>query len=218
MDMSREEFIKPYIVALYKETRIKEDTELSINELASLYELPRDPYFESKAGTAISNKGWVSPEFSTLTADSRMRITFAGETSAEILRQQGSDPKRKDGIRPKAVTSDGLPEGLGIPASDRVVSLTDNQIEAVEPQLNDLIEIVRGNNDDVDGDAFKPRILGQLRAGWELIRSGSVRVFLLEQALLTALGELIARYKEGIIVNLATDLLKYLAIVIAAAS
>jgi|GEM_PF-4189878 len=82
-----------------------------------------------------------------------------------------------------------------IPASDRIVSLNDNQIKGLEQPLAEVIEAVEKTNGDPDVPGFRERVLGQLRAGRELIRAGTIKSYLLYTVLLSALTEVAARNK-----------------------
>lgn len=108
-------------------------------------------------------------------------------------------------------TEEPLASGLGlpIPASDRVVTISHNQQAAVEPPLATLIDDVRSDNEALP-DGVKERLLGQLRAGQELIRSGSVRAYLLYHTLIRGLMELVARYRGRAIAVAAERLVELL--------
>jgi hypothetical protein len=101
-------------------------------------------------------------------------------------------------------------DGVPVPASDRIVSLNHNQIDDVTEPLSDLIQQVEQTNGDPDHPGFRERVLGQLRAGRELLRAGSFRVYFLYTLLLTALAELIARHKGTAIAATAETLLQLL--------
>ena len=100
-----------------------------------------------------------------------------------------------------------VPEGVAVPASDRVVSLSHNQsgeLDDVSTQL--ILEIEKENA--IDGDAsLRARILGQIKAGRELIRAGVFSIHLLQEALLTTLGGLIEKYSGTLIGETAKALL-----------
>ena len=97
-----------------------------------------------------------------------------------------------------------------VPASDRIVTLTDNQqveLEAVSTQLIDAVE----KENAIDGDStLRQRILGQLKAGRELIRAQTLRAYLLYETLVSALGQLVDRYKGHAIGIAAAKLLELL--------
>ncbi|MBB3860442.1 hypothetical protein GGQ88_001708 [Novosphingobium hassiacum] len=82
-----------------------------------------------------------------------------------------------------------------IPASDRIVSLSHNQVAELENPLSEVIDAVEKTNGDPDSPGFRERVLGQLRAGRELIRAGTIKSYLLYTVLLSALAEVAARNK-----------------------
>lgn len=94
-----------------------------------------------------------------------------------------------------------------IPASDRIVSLIHNQQTELENSTTELIETLEAEN-SIDGDSsLRQRVLGQLKAGRELIRAQSFSAYLLHQTLMTALGGLIEKYKGQAIGETAKKLL-----------
>jgi hypothetical protein len=96
------------------------------------------------------------------------------------------------------------------PASDRIVTLSHNQQVDLESASTDLIETVEKEN-SLDGDSgLRQRILGQIRAGRELIRAQVLSAYLLYQTLVAALGRLITRYKGHAIGIAAAKLLELL--------
>lgn len=96
---------------------------------------------------------------------------------------------------------------IEIPASDRLVRPSHNEVAEIEHPAAELLEALERDNGDPDNLGFRERILGQIKAGRELIRAGEFRAYLLYQTLLAALGELISRYKNPAIVALANALL-----------
>ena len=94
-----------------------------------------------------------------------------------------------------------------VPASDRVVTLQHNQIVEIAEPLTQLIEQVEGSNGDPDVPGFRERILGQLKAGHELLKSGVFRAYFLYSILLTALNELVSRHRGKAIAVAAEALL-----------
>jgi hypothetical protein len=101
--------------------------------------------------------------------------------------------------------------GIGsVPASDRVVSLIDNQKIEMDASATELIDLVEKQN-AIDGDqSLKQQIIGQLKAGRELIRAGVFKLALIEQSILTLLSGLIEKYGSQAIGNAARKLLDLL--------
>lgn len=101
-------------------------------------------------------------------------------------------------------------EANGVPASDRVVSLSHNQQAQIEASVDEVVGGLQEEN-SVDGDsALRQRFLGELRAGRELIRAQSVRAYLLYETLFRLLGTLIERYKGQALGEAAKKLLDLL--------
>lgn len=105
---------------------------------------------------------------------------------------------------------DNLASELVAPASDRVVSFSDNQIEQLDVQTTEIIEAVASQNQVGDTTGIREIILGQLKAGRELIRAGSFKLHLMELALFESLRFLATKYEREAIGVLATTLLELL--------
>lgn len=98
---------------------------------------------------------------------------------------------------------------LGVaPASDRVVSFSDNQITELDGKTTELIDAVSSQNQVDENPGLRELILGQLKAGRELLRAGTCRVYLIELTLIQSLKFLAARYEEQAISALATVLIE----------
>ena len=94
-----------------------------------------------------------------------------------------------------------------VPASDRIVSLDHNQISDADAQVSELITELEKDNGDPENPSLRVRLLGQLRAGRELIRAGEFKAYLLYEVLIKALAELVDRYGNETIKALANALL-----------
>jgi hypothetical protein len=95
-----------------------------------------------------------------------------------------------------------------IPASDRIVTLSDNQRTKLEASTSDLIDQLAKNN-AVDGDdALQTRFLAQLSAAKELLRAQSVRAYLFYQLVVEVLSRLIKTYGTTALGKAATKLLE----------
>lgn len=93
------------------------------------------------------------------------------------------------------------------PASDRVVTLSDNQSKDLESKASSLIQEFEKEN-SVDGDlGIRAKILGQLKAGRELLIAGVFSTHALFFTLITALSSLAKRYEKETIGALASVLL-----------
>lgn len=98
-----------------------------------------------------------------------------------------------------------------VPASDRIVTFSDNQISDLDGKVTSVIDAVTGQNQINDIPGTRELVLGQLKASRELIRAGSVRLYILEIALIRTLKTLAQRYEKEAIGALATALLSALA-------
>jgi hypothetical protein len=107
-----------------------------------------------------------------------------------------------------------MDEAIGLdqaPASDRIVTLTDNQAEVLKGKTAELIEAFQKEN-AVDGEVgLRARIIGQLKAGNELLMSGIFSVQAMIFTMVSALNFLAKRYEKEIIGALASALLVELA-------
>ena len=104
--------------------------------------------------------------------------------------------------------SDAATDLVGpIPASDRIVTINHNQISETDRSVSELVDELESDNGDPEQPGLRERLLGQIKAGRELIRAGEFRAYLLYETLARALSELISRYKNPTIVALANALL-----------
>ena len=94
----------------------------------------------------------------------------------------------------------------GIPASDRVVSLNHNEVGEFDRAASEVISAVSARNELDETPGLRELILGQLSAGRELIRSGCVRLCLLQVTLIDTLNFLAVRYEKEAIGALASAL------------
>jgi hypothetical protein len=95
-----------------------------------------------------------------------------------------------------SLSDDSSPEATRIPASDRVVTLSHNQLNDLEAASSEIIDAVSAEN-AIDGDSsLRQRVVGQLKAGRELIRAQTLNAYLLYSTLMTILGGLIQKYRD----------------------
>lgn len=126
--------------------------------------------------------------------------------------------KALDGLRARVAETGSL-ESLqqvsasmqDAPASDRIVSFSDNQVVEVEAKASELIEAVASQNQLDEEPGLREVILGQLKAGRELIRAGSFRLYVLQITLIESLHFLAKRYEREAIGALAASLITALA-------
>lgn len=105
-------------------------------------------------------------------------------------------------------------QNVAIPAADRTVTLSHNHQEELESATTALVDAVERENSVDDDSSLRQRIVGQLRAGRELVRAGVFSAQLLHQTLMILLGGLIEKYKGRAIGETAKQLwallLKYI--------
>jgi hypothetical protein len=92
-------------------------------------------------------------------------------------------------------------------ASDRVVLFSDNQRNDFEGLASEVIDAVSAQNHVSDESGIRELIIGQLKAGRELIRAGCTRLYLLELTLIQTLRFLVKRYEREAIAGLAAALI-----------
>ncbi len=114
-----------------------------------------------------------------------------------------------DGPTPNAGVDPSIEiDAVSIPASDRIVRLDHNQSSEFDVDISNLVDQLEGqDNGDPDHPGLRERLLGQLKAGRELIRAGEFRAYLLYEVLVRALGELIDKYGNPTIKAMANALL-----------
>lgn len=104
-----------------------------------------------------------------------------------------------------------------VPASDRIVTLSDNQVLELDTATTEIIDAVTSQNQIGESPGLRELFLGQLKAGRELIRSGSAKAYLIQITLIDTLVYLAKRYENEVIGGLAAALvealLKYFGIV-----
>jgi hypothetical protein len=97
-----------------------------------------------------------------------------------------------------------------IPASDRIVSLSDNEQTELEAASSELIEVVEQAN-GIDGDpTFRQIVLGQLKAGRELIRAQIFNAQIMHFIVMETLRNLKSRYEAHVIGAAAATLIELL--------
>ena len=97
-----------------------------------------------------------------------------------------------------------------VQASERLVTLTHNQQLEIESAATTVIDELSKEN-SIDGDAsLRDQMLGQLRAGRELIRAQFVKAWLLEQTVCSVLNSLVHRYGDKALGEVAKKLLDLL--------
>jgi hypothetical protein len=111
----------------------------------------------------------------------------------------------------EAVEITDLVEADIVPASDRMVTLSHNQIAELDEGASKIISEIEALN-SIDGDhGLRSHILGGLMAGRELIRAGAFKIYAIEFTLIESLKFIAKRYERETIGALAAVLLSALA-------
>lgn len=95
----------------------------------------------------------------------------------------------------------------GIPAADRMVSLTHNQFKEIDEPTGELLEQLEKDNGIPDNPGLKERLVGQVRAGRELLRAGEFHLDAFKSTMVSGLQEVQARYGDHAIGAAASALL-----------
>lgn len=98
-------------------------------------------------------------------------------------------------------------KSMNAPASDRVVTLSHNQVESFDEPTSEIITAIERENTIADHPGLRELIIGQLRAGRELIRIGVFKAELLHMTLVVGLKMLVEKYGDHAIGALASKLL-----------
>ena len=159
--------------------------------------------------------GYTRRVLRSLADDGLIKIDAYDESSPEhytltdegIARSENISSLQNLKARFALMERNDIGSSISVPAADRVVKLNHNQVEQVERPIGEIVSALEKDNGDPDQPGFRERILGEIKAGRELIRAGEFRAFLLYETLVRALGELIKRYKNPAIVALAEALL-----------
>jgi len=182
------------------------------------------PWMAQQGAIAKEGDAYTGTYYKLLIGQKRevLRKYLATQPIAKRIRTLRSDAlgralKRlaEEGGWPEQVSSPTQPEDVGtiavsVPASDRIVTLSHNQSEEIEAATDAVIDELQGAN-GIDGDAdMRARFLGQLRASKELVRSQSIRAYLLYETAVGVLGALVERYKDHAIAEVAQRLLDLL--------
>lgn len=103
-----------------------------------------------------------------------------------------------------------------VPAADRLVSLSHNEQSEFDERTSEIIDAVDDLNVIEGAPGFREVIIGQLKAGRELIRAGSFKAYLIELTLIETLQFLAKRYEKemigGLAAALALALLKHIGV------
>jgi hypothetical protein len=103
-----------------------------------------------------------------------------------------------------------MPKGFHAPSVDAIASPDADTVAKIENALSHLIEVLEKEDNQVVDAAARRRLIGQLKAGRELVLSGSFRCYLVYATVLRGLGELAARYQQQLVGVAARKLIELL--------
>ena len=125
--MTRVEFSKPYLVALYTMNRAHSNVAANVGEIISRFRVPRDDYYEGEIVEYLTHQGWARSPGDTSDPTAPMIITTNGKIYAEVLIEEGIEA-----FDVSSSLDDDSGRGfveLQVPAADRVVTLYHNAPE-----------------------------------------------------------------------------------------
>ena len=121
--------------------------------------------------------------------------SFWGDLDAEIA----SGPIDAEAL-------DSAPQ-VEVPASDRLVSLSHNQFKEIDEPTGTLLEELDRDNGIPDYPGLKERLVGQIRAGRELLRAGEFQLDMFRSTMVAGLAEIKERYGDHVIGAAASAIL-----------
>ena len=200
------QFEEQILIALYQEHVLFDVDEVVLfRKIVEKYGLEAKPGWLFSAFKDLIDRGMATGPKNALNDDMAIaKITGRG------MRHIEERYSAKDGIALMLEPVDSSTKAVSFPASDRRVSISHNEYIKVEPALSDLVEHLDRDNGLPDDPTFRQRVIGQIRAGRELLRSGEIKLYVLQITLFAALNELIDRYKDTVISGLAVALLDHL--------
>jgi hypothetical protein len=145
---------------------------------------------------------------------SHRQATLSGSDISRISKLVGAPyfPDVFNAYRSQALQGENeMPKGFHAPATDRISSPDPATIAKIENALGHLIEVLEKDDSEIADAAARRRLVGQLKAGRELVLAGSFRCYLLYATALRGLGEMAARYQDQIVGVAARKLIDLLA-------
>ena len=197
---SYSELEKQLLVGSYYALNRLDREDVSLNDVSGMFSIDLNERWAMKAIQHFADAGWSDYPLHIGDVDQQgISLTAEGLREAERLIEAGSVVLR---LR----SQDSL-ANIEVPAADRVVRLDHNEIQDAEQPISQIVDALEQDNGDPDQPGLREILLGQIKAGRELIRAGEYRAFLLYEVLVCALDELIKRYKNPAIVALANAFL-----------
>ncbi len=238
--MTRDEFSKPYLVALYYKNRDQSNIALTVNDLLREFDLPRDEYLEKEVLEYLNFLSVTRSPPGAVGPDEPIMITPNGKATAENWIEQGvtaplwsvandatltgaSDLGTGFGSGAFGVgtfagptrTNETEAETMQVPAADRVVTINHNSPEykLVEDGLRDLLTTVHQNNEVGDSANHRERLLSTLHAAQALWQSTELKLIQIEVGVMMAVEDAgLALKKVGSLVTIGIiiDAIKHL--------
>ena len=193
------DFEDKLLVAAYLTTEDTGEDYLRLSEIISRYPVEYKSHWVMRALQAYVDSGY-SDDVRHLGGDvlgQSVSLTSSGFKEAERLIELG--------VSPHVSISDY--NSIPIPAADRVVALSHNQIGEVERPLTEVIAALESDNGNPDSPGLRERLIGQLKAGRELVQAGEFQAYLVYATLVRGLGELISKYGNPVLAALANAVL-----------
>ncbi len=193
-------FEEQFLVAAYYTSNILDQDEVSFREVCRHFAIEPNRRWLDRALSHFVAMSWIDGPLLLGEGDEQpISLTASGLREAEKLIEQN---------RFFTARTEGNPlAGIPVPASDRLVTIGHNQISRVDQPIQEFVSALQDDNGDPDQPGLRERVLGEVRAGRELIRAGTFRSYLLYETLVRALGEFIKRYKSPTLVALSNALL-----------
>ncbi|WP_440977984.1 hypothetical protein ACQHGV_09350 [Sphingomonas pseudosanguinis] len=193
-------FEEQFLVAAYYTSNILDRDEVSFREVCQQFAIEPNRRWLDRALSHFVAMSWIDGPLLLGGADEQpISLTASGLREAEKLIEQNK-------FFTARVEGDPL-AGIPVPASDRLVNIGHNQILRIDRPIEEFVSALHDDNGDPDQPGLRERLLGEVKAGRELIRAGTFRSYLLYETLVRALGEFIKRYKSPTLVALANALL-----------
>jgi hypothetical protein len=140
-------------------------------------------------------------------------LTYVLERGSNLLsrafsnRTYWTDLDTEIDTSPEDKSNDPLVGDNLAPTSDGLVSLTHNQFKEIDEPTGQLLEQLEQDNGIPDHPGLKERLVGQIRAGREILRAGEFRLVIFKDTMLAGLRELAERYGDHAIGAAASTLL-----------
>jgi len=183
------DFAEKFLIALYYETENTGDRHYDVNQLIEAFNLECKDHWISRI-TDDWEHSYLKEVTKAVKSYNDWLFRISGQGAAYI-EDKYTDQEIDEILGNKQSTT-----SIDIPASNRIVTIDHNQQSEFEEATNEIIEIVEEEN-SIDGDIdLRSRVIGQLKAGRELIRAGIFKAETLYLTLIVGLKMLVEKYKD----------------------